>query len=57
MEFFFGSKYPIFNEKGKIQHSRKPFFEEWKAKYKNNPNYDWKNHAGMQFQDSIPSKK
>jgi len=52
MEFLFGSKYPIFNEKGKIQHSREEFVTQWKARYKKDPNYNWKNHKGMQFQDS-----
>jgi len=42
MEFLFGTKYPIFNKKGKIQHSRDQFVEEWKTRYKNDPNYDWK---------------
>ena len=57
MVFLFGTKYPIFNEKGKIQHSRETFVEKWKLNYKNNPNYNWKNHSGTQFQDSSPSKK
>lgn len=57
MEFLFGTKYPIFNKKGKIQHSRDQFVEEWKTRYKNDPNYDWKNHAGMHFEDSPSSKK
>ena len=57
MEFLFGKKYPIFNKKGKIQHSRETFVKEWKARYKNNPNYNWKNHAGMHFQDSTQPKK
>lgn len=57
MEFLFGTKYPIFNEKGEIQHSREEFVQEWKERYKKDPGYDWKNHAGTHFQDSSASSK
>ena len=51
MEFLFGKKYPIFNEEGEIEHSRKKFFQEWKNSYKNDPNKNWRNHTGMAFKD------
>jgi len=51
MKFLFGSKYPIFNEKGQIQHDRESFVKEWKNRYKKDPNYDWKNHKGIQFSE------
>lgn len=55
MNFLFGSKYPIFNKKGKIRHHREAFVKEWKMRYKQDPNYNWKNHKGMQFQGSLKS--
>lgn len=50
MNFLFGKKPPIFNSKGKISHDRKTSFEAWQERYKNNDNYNWKNHSGMNFQ-------
>ena len=52
MEFLFGAKYPIFNKEGEIQHSRKQFVQKWKEKYIKAPNYNWRNHTGMQFKNS-----
>ena len=34
MIFLFGSKYPIFNKKGKIEHSREDSIETWKKNTK-----------------------
>ena len=51
MEFLFGKKYPIFNEKGEIEHSRKKFFKEWKEVYTKDPEKNWRNHTGMIFKD------
>ena len=51
MEFLFGKKYPIFNKKGRIEHSRKESFEEWKESYTKNPEKNWRNHTGMQFKE------
>ena len=52
MEFLFGTKYPIFNNKGEIVHSRKKMVKKWKEKYLKDPDYNWRNHAGKYFIDS-----
>ena len=57
MIFLFGSKYPIFNKKGKIEHSREDSIETWKKKYKEDPTYNWRNHTGLQFEEYPPSKE
>ena len=51
MDFLFGKKYPIFNEKGEIRHSQEGFFKKWKKSYQDNPEKNWKNHTGMFFKD------
>ena len=51
MEFLFGKKYPIFNQQGEIEHSRKDFFKKWKQSYKQDPQKNWKYHNGMVFKD------
>ncbi len=50
MDFLFGKKYPIFNKKGDIQHSRDRFFMEWKNRYLQDSNKNWRNHSGLTFQ-------
>ena len=57
MDFLFGKKYPIFNEDGEIEHSRKDRFEEWKSRYKNSSERDWRNHSGQSFKESGRSKR
>ena len=52
MDFLFGKKYPVFNKEGEIEHSRKKSFEEWKSRYKNSPERDWRNHSGQSFKES-----
>ncbi|MGI9549372.1 MAG: hypothetical protein ACR2M7_05325 [Bdellovibrionales bacterium] len=51
MNFLFGKKYPIFNKEGKIQHRRDLFFKEWKERYTQDSNKNWKNHSGRAFQN------
>ena len=52
MEFLFGKKYPIFNKEGKIEHSQKDTFKQWKERYKTDPNKNWRNHTGLHFKGS-----
>ena len=54
MTFLFGSKYPIFNKKGEIEHSRENSIEKWKTKYKEDPKNNWRNHTGLKFEESPP---
>jgi len=49
MDFLFGTKYPIFNKQGHIQHSRKSFFKQWKNRYKEDSNKNWRNHSGRTY--------
>ena len=49
INFLFGKKYPIFDEKGKIQHSREDFFKSWKTRYQKDINKDWRNHSGLSY--------
>lgn len=51
MNFLFGKKYPIFNEKGQIQHSRETSFKKWRDSYKQDPEKNWRNHTGLYFKD------
>ena len=52
MEFLFGKKYPIFNKEGQIEHSRKDSFQQWKERYLQDPNKNWRNHTGLNFKGS-----
>lgn len=47
--FLFGSRYPIFNKDGLIEHNRQEHFEQWKLAYKHNSSKNWRNHKGMHF--------
>lgn len=49
MNFFFGKKFPIFNEQGEIEHNRKKSMQAWKKRYENETSSDWRNHSGMTF--------
>ena len=52
LDFLFGKKPPIFNNKGDIQHQlKKNTWSEWVDKYKKSPEYNWRRHSGKFFYD------
>lgn len=51
IEFLFGKKYPIFNKKGEIEHSRQDMFKSWKQRYQKDANKNWRNHSGLESKD------
>lgn len=47
LNFLFGAKAKIFNSQGKVQHALgTKRWQDWGNRYKNNPDYNWKNHSG-----------
>ena len=49
LEFIGGKQANIFNKKGRVQHdlgSKK--WEDWNNRLKENPDYDFRNHAGKE---------
>ena len=56
LDFLFGKKPPIFNKKGEVSHKmRKKSWEDWKDRYKEGPEYDWRRHSGKHFTKKPPA--
>ena len=54
-DFLFGKDPDIFDEKGGVRHKfTDKKWQEWNARFKNNPEYDWRQHKGREGHD--PSK-
>jgi len=50
--FIFGKKPGLnFTKAGKVSHNHKPeYWEAWKKRFSQDPNLNWKNHAGVKNQ-------
>ena len=50
LDFLFGKKPPIFDKKGMVQHQLKEkSWSEWKDRYIESPENDWRHHSGKSF--------
>ena len=59
IQFLFGKKPDIFNKNGKVEHQRKKnVWKDWKNRYINGKEYDWKKHSGIRYtKDDPPSSR
>ena len=58
MSFLFGKKPDIFNKKGKVTHQLKgDSWSEWKNRYTQGREYDWKKHNGMRYTEHKSKKQ
>ena len=56
MDFLFGKKPNIFDKNKEVRHKLNTFtWQEWKNRYLNDPEYDWKRHEGTHFQKNNSS--
>lgn len=57
--FFIGKPNDIFNEEGQVEHHLpKTQWEKWESRVLNNPNYNWRDHNGVNYKGTrILSKK
>lgn len=54
LNFLFGAKAKIFNSQGQVQHQLpKGYWKSWEDRYKNHPDYNWKNHSGTKVQSEF----
>ena len=57
MNFLFGKKPDIFNKKGCVEHQLKgDSWSEWKDRYTQSTEYNWKKHSGMRYSEYKPKK-
>ena len=59
LNFLFGKKPGIFNKKGRVEHRLEDrSWAEWKNRYTEGIEYDWKNHSGTKYTQPavFPSK-
>lgn len=58
MDFLFGKKPNIFNKTGKVEHKLKEnSWSEWKNRYIQGKEYNWKKHSGMRYVEDTKSDK
>ena len=58
MNFLFGKKPDIFDEKGEIEHKhQKNMWSEWKKRYTEGQEYNWKKHSGLRYSPETPLKE
>ncbi len=58
MDFLFGKKPNIFNKTGKVEHQLKEnAWSEWKNRYIQGKEYNWKKHSGMRYVEDKKSAK
>ncbi len=57
LDFLFGKKPPIFNKKGMVEHQLKgKSWSEWKNRYIESPENDWRQHSGKSFNKEMERK-
>ncbi len=58
MKFLFGKRPDIFNKKGHVEHQlKKDSWSEWKDRYIQGAEYNWKKHSGMRYTEHKPKKQ
>ena len=58
MGFLFGKDPEIFDENGQVRHHLpKEKWDAWHKRYMNDPQYNWRNHTGMQAKSLQKDKK
>ena len=56
MNFLFGKRPDIFNKKGEVEHQLKGnSWSEWKNRYIQGKEYNWKKHSGIRYTRDNPS--
>jgi hypothetical protein len=49
-DFLFGKDPKIFDEKGNVRHNfSEQKWVDWDQRIRKNPNYDWREHAGVEL--------